>query len=229
MFVGHFAAGFGAKAASRQTSLGTLLLSAQFLDLLWPTLLLLGLEQVRIAPGTTVVTPLDFTHYPISHGLIAVVGWGVLVGGFYWVARRNAAGAAVVGLLVVSHWVLDLVVHRPDLPLFTGDSPRLGLGLWNWPAATVLVEGLLLAAGSWLYLRTTRATDWIGSIGFWSLVGLLVIIYVGNLTGPPPPSVTAIAWVGQAQWLLVGMGWWVDRHRHLRSPLAASHSAEIRM
>lgn len=216
MFVGHFAAGFGGKAASPAVSLGMLLLAAQFLDLLWPTLLLVGLEQVRIVPGITSVTPLDFTDYPISHGLLAVLGWGALLGVIYWMARRSVRGALVVGLLVVSHWVLDLVVHQPDLPLAAGDSPRWGLGLWNSLPATLLVEGGLLACGVWLYLWTTQARDRIGAIGFWSLVALLVLIYITNLAGPPPPSVAAIAWVGQAQWLLVGMGWWVDRHRVVR-------------
>jgi hypothetical protein len=213
MFVGHFAAGFGAKAVARPVSLGTLLLGAQFIDLLWPTLLLLGIEQVRIAPGTTVVTPLDFTHYPISHSLLGVACWGAVVGGVYWLARRQAVGALVVGLLVVSHWGLDAIVHRPDLPLAYGDSLRVGLGLWNSLPATLLVEGGLLVVGVWLYLRTTRARNRIGALGFWALVGLLVLIHATNLAGPPPPSVAAIAWAGQLQWLLVAMGWWVDRNR----------------
>lgn len=216
MFLGHFGAGLGSKAAVPRVSLGTLLFAAQFLDLLWPTLLLLGLEHVRIAPGITVVTPLDFYDYPISHGLLAVVGWGVLVGGAYWLARRDRAGAILVGLLVVSHWVLDLLVHRPDLPLAGNGSPRVGLGLWSSVAATLLIEGAVLAAGVWLYLRATRAKDRAGAVGFWALVALLVLIYAGNLAGPPPPSASAIAWVGEAQWLLVAMGWWVDRHREPR-------------
>ena len=216
MFVGHFAAGLGAKAAARHTSLGTLFFGAQFLDLLWPTLLLLGFEQVRISPGITVVTPLDFTHYPISHSLLAVAGWSLVVGGIYWVARRNRTAALVVGLLVISHWVLDLVVHRPDLPLYPGDSPMVGFELWRSPAGTVAVELALLAAGIWLYVRTTRARDRVGSVGFWALIGLLLLINAGNIAGSAPPSVSAIAWVGQAQWLLVAFGWWVDRHREVR-------------
>ena len=216
MFIGHFATGFAAKAAAPRTSLGTLFFSAQFIDLLWPTLLLLGLEQVRIAPGITVVTPLDFVNYPISHSLLAVVGWGALVGFIYWLSRRRAVAAVTVGLLVVSHWVLDLLVHRPDLPLLAWDSPRVGLGIWNSLAATVAIEGLLFVAGFWIYLRTTRAKDRVGSAGLWTLAGLLSLVYLVNLTGPPPPSVTAIAWLGQLQWLFILMAWWVDRHREPR-------------
>jgi len=216
MFIGHFATGLAAKAVAPKTSLGTLFFGAQFIDLLWPTLLLVGLEQVRIAPGITVVTPLDFVSYPISHSLLAVTAWGALVGLLYWLARRRVAAAVIVGLLVVSHWVLDLLVHRPDLPLLAWDSPRVGLGIWNSLAATIAVEGLLFAAGLWIYLRATHAKDRIGSIGLWALAGLLVLIYAANLTGPPPPSVTAIAWLGQLQWLFVVMAWWVDRHREPR-------------
>src|SRR5262245_47114382 len=131
MFIGHFGVGFGAKAKARTASLGTLFLAAQFLDLLWPTLLLLGIEQVEIAPGITKATPLDFTSYPISHSLLTACMWGLLFGTVYWLVREDLKIATVLGLCVVSHWVLDFVVHRPDLPLYPGDSPRVGLGLWN--------------------------------------------------------------------------------------------------
>jgi membrane-bound metal-dependent hydrolase YbcI (DUF457 family) len=212
MFLGHFGAGFAGKAAAPRVSLGTLFLAAQFLDLLWPTLLLVGLERVEIAPGATRVTPLDFVHYPISHSLLAVVLWAIAVGGLFWLVRRSARGALVVGALVVSHWLLDLVVHRPDLPLVPGGS-RLGLGLWHSLPATLVVELALFGAGLALYLRRTRARDRAGSLGLWSLVAFLLLIYAANLLGPPPPSVGAIAWVGQAQWLLVAWAYWLDRHR----------------
>lgn len=213
MFIGHFAAGLGAKRAAPRVSLGTLLFSAQFIDLLWPTLLLLGVEHVRIAPGVTAVTPLDFTDYPISHGLFSVGVWAILLGTVYWFRRRHPRSAVVVGLLVLSHWALDLVVHRPDLPLLPWGGPRVGLGLWDSLAGTIVVEGVLLAAGLWLYARTTRARDRIGSVGLAAFVVLLVMIDVANIAGPPPPSAAAIAWAAQAQWLLVAAGWWIDRHR----------------
>lgn len=215
MFIGHFGVGLGAKRAAPRTSLGTLFLAAQFLDLLWPSLLLLGVEQVRIAPGITRVTPLDFVSYPFSHSLALVLAWAVVVGGLYWVVRRYLAGALVVAAAVVSHWVLDLLVHRPDLPLVPG-GPKVGLGLWNSLPATLAVECAIFLAGLAIYLRCTRARDRIGKYGVAALVLLLVVIYVGNLAGPPPPSVEAIAWLGQAQWLIVVLGFWVDRHRIAR-------------
>lgn len=212
MFIGHFGVGLGAKRAAPRTSLGTLFLAAQFLDLLWPSLLLLGVEQVRIAPGITRVTPLDFVSYPFSHSLALVLAWAVVVGGLYWVVRRYLAGALVVAAAVVSHWVLDLLVHRPDLPLVPG-GPKVGLGLWNSLPATLAVECAIFLAGLAIYLRCTRARDRIGKYGVAALVLLLVVIYVGNLAGPPPPSVEAIAWLGQAQWLIVVLAWWLDDHR----------------
>jgi membrane-bound metal-dependent hydrolase YbcI (DUF457 family) len=216
VFLGHFGVGFGAKAAAPRTSLGTLLLASQLIDLLWPTLLLVGVERVAIAPGITRVVPLDFTHYPISHSLAAVLLWAVLFGVAYQALRRYPRGALVCGLAVVSHWLLDLLTHRPDLPLVPGSDARVGLGLWGSLPATLLVELAVFAIGVFLYVRTTRASDRTGAVALWALVGFLLVIYAGNILGPPPPSVSAIAWLGQAQWLLVAWGYWIDRHRRAR-------------
>lgn len=213
MFLGHFGVGFGAKALAPKVSLGSLFLAAQFIDLLWPTLLILGIERVRIEPGITKVTPLDFVHYPISHSLLAVLCWALLFSVTYLLLRRYPRGALVLGLAVVSHWLLDAIVHRPDLPLYPGSPQLVGLGLWSSHAATLAVEIGILAAGVWLYLRATAATDAAGRWGLWGLVAFLLLVYVMNLLGPPPPDVAALAWVGQAQWLLVIWGYWLDRHR----------------
>jgi membrane-bound metal-dependent hydrolase YbcI (DUF457 family) len=213
MFLGHFGVGFGAKALAPKVSLGSLFLAAQFIDLLWPTLLILGIERVRIEPGISKVTPLDFVHYPISHSLLAVLCWALLFAVTYLLLRRYPRGALVLGLAVVSHWLLDAIVHRPDLPLYPGSPQLVGLGLWSSHAATLAVELGILALGVWFYLRATAATDAAGRWGLWGLVTFLLLVYVMNLLGPPPPSVTALAWVGQAQWLLVVWGYWLDRHR----------------
>lgn len=210
MFIGHFALGFAAKRAAPETSLGTLFLAAQFVDLLWPTLLLLGVERVDIDPALS-GAPLVFVHYPISHSLLGALGWGALLGAAYFAVTRQRRGALVVGLLVVSHWVLDLLVHRPDLPLLFDGGPRLGLGLWNWPGLELALE-LGLFAGAFALYRSTPAGRAAG-IGPWILAAVLVAIQIGNAYGPPPPSVEAIAWVGQAQWLLVAAAYWVDRPR----------------
>jgi len=218
MFIGHFGVAFGAKPLVPKVSLGALFMAAQFLDLLWPTLLLLGLESVRIAPGATAVTPLLFEHYPISHSLLTVAGWALGFGMIHWLLFKNRTAAIVLGLLVLSHWVLDLIVHQPDLPLAPGSSVMVGLNLWSSLPATLAVEIPLFAAGIWLYLRATRPIDRRGVWGLWSLVLFLAVIYSANLFGPPPPDVKAIAWAGHAQWLLVLWAYWVDRHRQPAVP-----------
>ncbi len=213
MFIGHFAVGLGLKRFAPRVSLGTLFLAAQFIDLLWPSLLLLGLERVEIAPGITQVTPLDFTHYPISHSLLAVIGWALLFALVYFFLSRSHRAAIAIAAAVLSHWLLDLLTHRPDLPLYPGNSPHFGFGLWNSLAATLAVEIPIFALGIYLYLRCTTARDRVGSVGLWALLIFLLAVYLGNLFGEPPPNVTALAWVGQAQWLLIAWGYWVDRHR----------------
>jgi membrane-bound metal-dependent hydrolase YbcI (DUF457 family) len=213
MFLGHFAAGFGAKALAPRVSLGWLFFAAQFVDLLWPMLLLAGVEKVRIAPGATAVTPLVFEHYPVSHSLLAVCGWALLVGGACFALRRDRRGAIVVAALVVSHWLLDAIVHQPDLPLYPGATTQAGLNAWSSIPLSIAIECLLLALGVWLYARATAPKDATGRWALAALVAFLLAIYAGNLLGPPPPSVEAIAWVGQAQWLLVLWGYWIDNHR----------------
>lgn len=216
MFIGHFAIGFGAKKLAPEASLGWLFLAAQFLDLLWPTLLLLDLEQVAISPGITKVTPLDFVYYPISHSLAIVTVWGLLAGLVSWFLRSNIRYSVVISLCVISHWFLDLVVHRPDLPVLPGDSIKLGLGLWNYPIITALVEGILFLGGVLLYYKATTAKNKFGRYGLIALVAFLIFIQVGNMAGPPPPNVTAIAWAGQLQWLLVIFAFFIDKNRVAR-------------
>jgi hypothetical protein len=211
MFIGHFAAGMAAKKLQPSISLGTLFLSAQFLDLLWPTLLLLGLEHVVISPGISKITPLDFTHYPISHSLLLVMAWSLLFGAGYYLLTKNQKSAAVVGLLVLSHWLLDLIVHIPDLPLYPGNSPKFGLGLWNSVVLTVLAEGIIFLAGIAIYVNAKKHAGEKVTWKFWSLIVFLVVIHVMNFVGPPPPNVSMIAWAGQLQWLIVLWGWWADK------------------
>lgn len=213
MFIGHFAVGLVAKSAAPRVSLGTLVLAAQFIDLLWPTLLLMGVERVRIVPGATAVTPLVFEHYPVSHSLLAVLGWALLVGGAHFAARRDRVAAAVLGALVLSHWALDALTHQPDLPLLPGGTTLVGLNLWSSMTLTLVVEGSLFAFAVWHYARATTPSDGVGRWGYLGLAALLAMIHLANLAGPPPPSVEAIAWAGQLQWLLVAGAWWVDRHR----------------
>jgi hypothetical protein len=207
MFAGHLGVALAARTVAPRASLGVLVLAAQWVDLVWPVLLLLGLEHVRIAPGATAVTPLDFVYYPITHSLATGVLWGGLIGGIYGRVAGDRRGGTMVGALVVSHWALDALTHRPDLPVWPG-GPRVGLGLWNSPPATALVEFALLLGGAWLYRRATpRPRRWALAL----FVAFLAAIQIANYLGPPPPSVTAIAVVGLAQWLLPPWAGWLDR------------------
>ena len=136
MFIGHYGVALAAKRIAPRTSLALLVLAAQFLDLIWPIFLLLGFEHVRVVPGITRVQPFEFYDYPFSHSLTMALRWAVAVGLIYYLARRYVRGTWVVTVLVVSHWVLDFVSHRPDLPLWPG-GPKVGLGLWNSWAASI--------------------------------------------------------------------------------------------
>ncbi len=219
MFIGHFGLGLASKRIAPSVSLGALFLAAQFADLLWPTLVVAGAETFTIRPGITVVTPLDFEHYPYSHSLLSLIAWGALFGLVYRIVTRSSWRAALVLFaLVVSHWVLDVVVHRPDMPLAPGLGTRIGFGLWNSVPGTLAVEFLLFGIGAADYLNSTVARDRVGSIGSWALLLFLSIIELANVLGPPPPSVRAVTWSAQAMWLLVLWGYWVDRHRDSIAP-----------
>jgi hypothetical protein len=215
MFLGHYAIAFAAKKAAPKTSLGSLILAAQFLDLLWPVFLLLGIEHVRIDPGNTVVTPLDFLDYPVSHSLLGALGWSVLLGGLFFLLWKKRQAAWVIAACVFSHWILDVIVHRPDLPLGFGAGTYAGLGIWNSLAGTLIVELGLFLGGVVLYLRTTQPKDRTGVFSFWGLALFLLVIYFMNLFGPPPPGEMEIAIAANAAWLMVFWGYWIDRHRRL--------------
>jgi membrane-bound metal-dependent hydrolase YbcI (DUF457 family) len=211
MFIGHFALGFAAKRWAPRVSLALLFGAAQLADFLWPVFLAIGIEQVRIDPGNTASTPLDFVSYPYSHSLVALMCWGALLG---WICRRKVTSAhvfAIVAALVASHWLLDFITHRPDMPLYPGGR-KVGLGLWNHPLLEKTIEVAIYAAGIAVYLRATRARD---RAGRWGFIALAVFLIVGFLaSGQPPPSVTAL-WTAALVLgaLILVWAWWVDRHR----------------
>lgn len=214
MFIGHYALAFGAKRYAPSVSLGTLFLACQFADLLWPTLVVLGIERVEVEPGNTAVTPLNFISYPYSHSMVMLVMWSALFALAYRTIKGWQPNAiAAVATLVFSHFILDFVTHRPDLPLTLTGSRRVGLGLWNAPMATLLIEVTLFAAGTAIYTVMTRAKDRAGAIGLWTLVAVLSAIYFAAIFGPPPPNAQAVAMAGHLSWLFVAWAYWVDRHR----------------
>lgn len=220
MFVGHLAVGLAAKRFAPKTSLGTLLLASQFADVLWPVLLLANVEHARIVPGITRASAFDFYDYPITHSLYAMCAWGFFLASVYFVLKRYRAGALAIFVGVVSHWFLDLVVHRPDLPLLPGSQQKLGLGLWNSIAGTLVLEGAIFILGVWIYVSATRLSrvdrprDRAGRIGFWGMVLLLLLFWIPSLLGAAPPSMNAVAITGIAGALLILIwGYWIDKHR----------------
>ena len=214
MFVGHAGLALAAKRAAPEVSVGALVAASFGIDLLWPVLLIAGVERVRVDPGNTAFTPLAFDAYPWSHSLAMVLLWSLL-GGFVTRAITGKSRPAwIVGVLVLSHWVLDALTHRPDLPLAPWESaPRVGLELWSSIPATFLVEGAIFATGIALYTLGTRAVDRVGTLAFAAFVSLTAAVWVVGPFGPPPPGASAIAWVGLAMWLFPVWAAWFDRHR----------------
>ena len=213
MFIGHYALGFAAKRWAPRTSLGTLFVAPTLADLLWPIFLLLGWERAHVEPGPNPFLTLWLDDYPYSHSLLALIVWGALFGALYARRRGDRQAGLVLGLLVVSHWVLDFITHRPDEPLYPG-GPELGLGLWNSIAGTLVVETLLLTAGVAIYARVTRARDGIGRWGFWGLVLVLAGSYYSSLYSPLPTDMRLVAITGLVfEFVFLALAWWVDRHR----------------
>ena len=212
MFAGHLAVALAAKRVAPRAPLAALVAGAFGLDLLWPVLLLIGAEQVRIVPGYTAFTPLAFEHYPWSHSLSMALIWAIIAGRLAAMLLKNLTAGLVIGFAVASHWLLDYVTHVPDLPLWPG-GPRYGLGLWNSVGLTLLVEGTLLSAAIVIYLRSTAARNSTGTWALWGLIALTTVIWVSGPWAPPPPSVTAIGVVGLAMWLFPAWAAWIDRNR----------------
>jgi hypothetical protein len=214
VFIGHFAVAFASKKVAPKVSLGTLVIAAAFLDVVWPVLVLLGVERFRIVPGFTAINPFDFVYYPWSHSLLMAVVWALLFGFVYLAVRGDRVGAVWLGIAVASHWVLDFASHRPDMPLYPGGEMRLGLGLWQSVPATFAVEGLMFAAGIAIYMQSTKAKDRIGTVAWWALIALLVALYIPGPWSPPPPSENAVAIIGIVALAIFGpWAYWIDRHR----------------
>lgn len=216
MFIGHFGAGFAGKKFDNTASLGTYFMAAQWIDLIWPILLLLGIEKAEIKPGVTAVTPLDFTYYPFTHSLVGTLVWALLFGAVVWFFITKTKTAIILALIVLSHWFLDLLVHAPDLPIFPGLSLKVGFGLWNSFAATIIIEGLFFIVGVYLYYKSTKAKNKIGTYSLIGLIVFLIAMYISNLVGPPPPSMEMVGIIGNAQWFIVLWGYWVDKNREAK-------------
>lgn len=214
MFIGHYGAGFAGKKIDNKPSLGTMFFAAQFLDLLWPVFILLGIENVKIVPGLMAANPLDFTYYPYTHSLFFTIIWGILFGAVYFLVRKNLKGSFLLGSLVLSHWILDLIVHRPDLPVLPWSDLKVGFSLWNSVPVSFVLEVLIFSLGAFFYLSSTKAKNKTGNFALWGLIIFLLVIFIANIFSSPPPSVEAIGIAGLSQWLIVAWAYWIDRNRY---------------
>ena len=219
MNIGHYGAGLALKRADPGISLGLLFIAAQFVDILWAVLILLGIERVALVPGITAANPLDFVYYPFSHSLVAFLLWtGVVYALFRLLPAKpdsqRSKVALVLAAAVISHFFLDLLAHRPDLPLAFGDSPKVGLGLWNFVLASYVVEGLIFFGGLWLYMRATSGTTFGGRYGMLIFAAVLFLTNLVNLFGTPPPDAQTLAAFGLGyQLVFAGIAFWLDGKR----------------
>jgi membrane-bound metal-dependent hydrolase YbcI (DUF457 family) len=226
MFIGHFAVGLGSKKFAPRVPLPVLLIAALLPDLLWSTFLLWGWERVRLNQGNTRFTPVNFIHIPWSHSLVMDLLWAGAFALVYYRITRYRPGTIAVFTAVLSHWVLDFISHRPDLPLYPS-GPRLGLGLWNSVETTMVLEIGMLLAGAWLYFRATRGRDVVGRYGAILFVATLLTIYLIDYYDGTTENMADLAWSGLlGSVTLLVWAWWVDRRRVLRAPQAQPDWAE---
>ena len=215
MFIGHYGPSFACKAAKPVIPLWVLFLAVQLVDIVWSILVLLGIEKVRIVPGFTATNPLDLYYMPYTHSLPGAAFWSVSAAVIYRVIApaQKWTAATIVGAAVFSHWILDLVVHRPDLALYD-DSYKVGLGLWNYPATAFILEIALLFGGIALYLRTTEAKDAIGRYGMVVLGVVAVAAQAYVFFGPPPVSDAALAVTALALYFVFAAAvYWLEGKR----------------
>ncbi len=221
MFIGHYGVALALKRAEPKVSLGTLFFVTQFVDVLWAVFLLLGWERARIEPGITAASPLQFLSYPLSHSLVAAFVWAAVAASIYysWPTRdtsRHLHATLIVFIAGVSHWFLDVIVHRPDLPLAGNTSPKVGLGLWDHLAASVAVELLIFAVGLALYLTISvkRHRPRRGRTAVLAVV--MLALAAASLFGPVPPNMTVVAVGALVLFLgLTALAAWADRRREV--------------
>ena len=210
MFIGHYALALACKKANKLPSLAVLFIAVQFLDLIWPIFVLLGIESFQIDVGNTKLTPLNFTFYPYSHSLLMAIIWGVLFGIIYFFITKNKKASLLLFALVFSHWILDFITHGADLPISPFSETKVGLGLWNNPVVESIIEVGLFIIGAILYFKFGKPKR---KIAFWTLISFLLIIHFMNILGPPPPSTGAVAWAANLSWLFVLWAWWIEKDK----------------
>lgn len=217
MFIGHFGISFAAKKFAPKVSLATLFIATQFVDILWPFLLVLGVEKVAVTPGYTKTNAFEFLHFPYTHSLFMGLVWGVIVGGIHWLVKHDKRSALVIGFCVLSHWLLDVIVHIADLPLSPFGNYKVGFGLWNYVGITLIVETTIFLTSAYVYASITKPKNKAGKWSLWTLIILLLIITLSNTFGPTPSDSVMILFYSFVIMIaiIVGLSYWVDKNRTL--------------
>ena len=214
MFVGHYGVSFAIKGANKSVPLWLLFVAVQLVDVLWAIFVMIGIEKVRITPGITATNPLDLYYMPYTHSLVGALFWSAVAFIGYKIARRKAGYIALLlAVAVFSHWLLDLIVHRPDLPLYD-DTLKMGLGVWNYPAPAFALEIAVLFAGVVIYLRSSKAVSVAGRYGVMAFAILLIFLQAVVFFGAPPTSPLAAALTALLSYIvLAAIAYWLERKR----------------
>ena len=219
MFIGHYSAALALKRVEKNASLGWLFLAVQFVDILFFPLVLLGIERLKIVENFTQSTHFELEFMPYTHGLVGSLIWAAVAYVVFWIllAKKEVNKkrvALVIATAVFSHWVLDLIVHTPDLPLLGDNSLKIGFGLWNNAPITFILETVILLAGVWLYLRGTKASTVTGKYGMIAFAVVLIAVNVFNIFGPPPDSLNIMAIYSLVSYFAFGgIAFWLDKKR----------------
>lgn len=212
MFIGHYAPAFAARGlTSEAPKLGTLFVAAQLVDLAFFAFVILGVEHLRLVPGITAMNPMDLYDMPYTHSLLGTFAFSAVFGIWVFWRARNLVAASWAALVVLSHWLLDFLVHRPDLTL-AGGHEKFGLGLWNAPMIEIPLELGITLLAFWFYISRTKGPIVPPII----LIVVMLAFQAINWFGPPPTeagagmALTALfaygvmtvlaAWVGSTRW-----------------------------
>jgi hypothetical protein len=214
MLVGHYAIALIAKRAEPRINLGTLVLAAMFADFAWCIFMILGLEHVQFKSAMGAGKYFFATNIALSHSLLMDLVWATSLALAYLLRRRYPRGALVIFLVVLSHWLLDFLSHRPDLPIAPEMHRYVGLGLWNSIPATLLVEGGFWCLAIILYVRCTRSKSFMAAFAFWGGISLLTLVWFSNIAGPPPQNPKAAPFASLIVFsLALAWAYWVNRVR----------------
>lgn len=225
MFIGHFAPAFIAAAHVSKASgprLTTYFIAAQLVDWAFFTFALVGVEKMRIVPGATEMVPYDLYHMPYTHSLLGTLAWGAVFALLVLARTRYVAGAVIAALVVVSHWLLDWLTHRPDLTLAGGERV-FGLGLWNYPAIAIPLEIAITLGAFLFYLRRTRGPVGPPLVLLTALVAIQAIAWFGPEPVAAGPALYFTALLVFGVFTLLAK--WVadNRYHHSRSGLARAN------